>query len=50
MKDDKEDQIMNEITEFCRDCNSCDKCPEDDCILFRIERIIVDERGTTEIS
>lgn len=43
MIETKEDKIMNEITEFCRDCESCQNCPEEDCILFRIERIIVDE-------
>jgi hypothetical protein len=42
MIETKEDQIMNEITEFCRDCKSCECCPEEECILFRIERIIVD--------
>lgn len=46
----KEDQIMNEITEFYTNCESCQCCPEDDCVLFRIERIIVDERGTTKAS
>ena len=43
MSEEKQEQIMNEISEFCRECESCTNCPEEDCILFRIERIIVDE-------
>ena len=35
-----EKEILNEITEFCKGCCSNDCCPEDECVLFRIERII----------
>ena len=35
--------IMNEITLYCRDeCCSCDCCPEDECVLFRIERMVIE--------
>jgi hypothetical protein len=42
MSEDKEDKIMNEITNFCENCKSHECCHEEECILFRIERIIVD--------
>ena len=35
-------KILLEITEFCKGCNSNCCCPEDECILFRIEEILVD--------
>lgn len=38
----KERLILNETTTFCRDeCSSREICPEDECILMRIEKIIV---------
>lgn len=37
----KEIQILNQITNFCKnDCAECECCVEDDCVLFRIEKII----------
>jgi hypothetical protein len=39
----KEIQILNQITNFCEnECNECKCCPEETCILFRIEKIIKD--------
>lgn len=36
-------QIMNQITKFCEnECCENQCCSEDDCILFRIEKIIED--------
>ncbi len=35
------EQILNEITLYCRDeCGSSDCCPEEECVLFRIERMV----------
>lgn len=35
-------KILLEITDFCKCCGSNCCCPEDECVLFRIEKIIVD--------
>ena len=35
------DEILTEITDFCSECGSKECCPEEECILFRIEQIIV---------
>lgn len=42
----KEIAIMNEITEFCeRNCMALmNPCNEEECILYRIEQIITEER------
>lgn len=40
----KEQLMLDEITIFCRDeCSSREVCPEDECVLMRIEKIIVGE-------
>ena len=37
-------EIMDEISEFCgNECSSVFCCPEEDCILYRIEQIIINE-------
>ena len=37
------EQIVNEITLYCRDeCCSSDCCPEAECVLFRIERMVIE--------
>ena len=36
-------KILKQITEFCKLCNSHNNCPEDDCVLFRIEKITLKE-------
>jgi hypothetical protein len=41
-KEDK-DKILNEITSFCNECASKDCCPESDCVLFRIEQIVLEK-------
>lgn len=33
------EEIMNEITECCETCPLCQKCPEEECVLWRIEQI-----------
>lgn len=35
------DEILTEITDFCSECSSKECCPEEECVLFRIEQIIV---------
>ena len=37
----EENKILLEITEFCKYCSSNLCCPEDECVLFRIEQIVV---------
>lgn len=36
-------RILDEITNFCKECNSRGCCPEEECVLFRIEKIIEKE-------
>ncbi len=39
---DKEKQIINEIHIFCKnECGIRESCAEDDCALFRIEKLII---------
>ncbi len=35
---DLNNEILNEIYNFCKECGSCQCCPEDECVLFRIEQ------------
>jgi hypothetical protein len=35
------DEILTEITDFCSECIGKDCCPEEECILFRIEQILL---------
>lgn len=39
----KEDKILDEITTFCETCASRESCPEEDCVLYRIEKVVVDD-------
>lgn len=32
--------ILNETTTFCEYCASKDCCPEEDCVLYRIEKLV----------
>lgn len=34
-----EEKILNEITNFCEECSSHECCPEDECVLYRIEQL-----------
>lgn len=36
------DRILNEIFSFCEECPSHECCPEDECVLFRIEQIVLE--------
>ena len=38
------DNILNEITNYCfSECCSSNCCPEESCILYRIEKIVCPE-------
>ena len=38
---EQENNILNEITNFCENhCGLCQECPEEECVLFRIEKLI----------
>ncbi len=34
-------KILIEISEYCRNCHLSNKCIEEECILFRIEKLLV---------
>ena len=36
-----EEKILNETTTFCNECESKGCCPEEECVLYRIEQIIL---------
>ena len=42
-------KILNEITNFCEECGSREQCPEKECVLFRIEKIIEQTNSETEV-
>lgn len=35
-----EEEIMNEIVEECEECLNRECCLEEDCVLFRIEKLV----------
>jgi len=37
-------KILLEIAKFCESCASHECCPEEDCVLFRIEKIILEKK------
>jgi len=37
-------KILLEIANFCESCASHECCPEEDCILFRIEKLILEKK------
>lgn len=37
---DISNNILNETTTFCESCASKDCCPEEDCVLYRIEKLV----------
>lgn len=34
-------KVLKEIHTFCESCPSHECCPEDSCVLFRIEKLIL---------
>lgn len=38
-------KVLLEITDFCFDCHLHEKCIEEKCVLFRIEKIICKKEG-----
>jgi len=43
------DKILNEISNFCNECSSRENCSEDECVLYRIEKIVEPEIKEFEI-
>ena len=35
------ERILIEIFNFCQTCPSHENCPEEECVLYRIEKIIL---------
>ena len=36
-----DNKILLEIANFCETCPSHESCPEEECVLYRIEKIIL---------
>ena len=45
----KEEKVMNEITNFCEGCSSSNCCPEEECVLYRIENIISEKKKIYQV-
>lgn len=44
------EKVLNEITNFCNEeCSSKENCPENECVLYRIEKIVEPELKEYEI-
>lgn len=41
-------RILIEISNFCKSCPSHENCPEEECVLFRIEKLIIKGSGNNE--
>ena len=41
--DKKIEEAMMQITNFCEECGSHDCCPEEECVLWRIEQTLLKE-------
>ena len=42
------EKILNEIYDFCEGCQSHDCCPEDECVLYRIETIVRSKKNISQ--
>ena len=42
------EKVLNETTNFCNECASKECCPENECVLYRIEQI-VNEKKTYKV-
>lgn len=40
-----EEKILLEITNHCEECPNRECCPEEECVLFRIEKIVEEREG-----
>lgn len=36
--------ILNETTTFCNTCPNKERCPENDCVIYRLETLGIDEK------
>jgi hypothetical protein len=43
------EKILIETTNFCEECPSHEYCPEEECILWRIEQILINDE-TEDVS
>ena len=42
---DLKEKILIETTTFCEDCPNREKCLEEECVIFRIEKILEDDEN-----
>lgn len=38
------EKVLNETTTFCNECESKECCKEEECVLFRIEQIVLNQK------
>ena len=43
LEEERDNEILKEITDFCRECPSNCNCAEEECVLYRIEKIVEGE-------
>lgn len=44
-----EEKILNETTTFCMECPSRECCPEEECVLYRIEQIVTNDVSNKKV-
>lgn len=42
------EEVLIELTNFCEECSSHECCPEEECVLYRIEQILNESKKTEE--
>lgn len=43
------EKILNEITNFCEECSSHECCPEEECVLYRIEQTALNKKKIYQV-
>lgn len=43
MEDNKKDEILKLISNYCNECEVKELCPEEECILWNIEKVVTKE-------
>ncbi len=43
-----QEKILNETTSFCNECLNKECCIKNECIIFRIEQIVLEEEKSKE--
>ena len=42
-------KILNEVTSFCNECSSKECCPENECVLYRVEQVALNKKKVYQV-